>query len=98
GAADSLQCGGLGRDDADRPGAPIRLDLSVEVADHAVDGLREPSQPASVAAPQRDHLALDRIRVLGQLGGEIDDLPLEDVTEPCNRAKGNDYDDRHRSD
>ena len=98
GALDALQRGGLGGNHADRPRALVRLHLLVEVANGAVDALREAPEAAPLAAPQGDHLALDRIRVLGHLGGQIDDLALEQVAEPADGGQRDEDDDGHRPD
>ena len=98
GAADSLQRAGLGGNHPHRPRALIRLHLLVEVANGAIDALRETPEAAPLAPPQREHLALDRIRVLGHLGGQRDDLALEEVAEPDDRGQRDEDHDRHRRD
>ena len=80
---------------ADRPCALVRLHLLVEVANGAVDALRQTPEAAPLAAPEGDHLPLDRIGVLGHLGGQIDDLPFEEVAEPGDGGERDQDDDGH---
>ena len=98
GALDALHRGRLGGNHADGPGALIGRHLLVEVANGAVDALRQTAEAAPLAPPQREHLALDGIRVLGHLDGQTDDLALEEVTERGDRGQRDDDDHGHRPD